>query len=548
MKKIILLLGFLSTVTNAQVLNHKEGFTRQDSLRGTNNEYRNWWDVTHYSVSVEPIEKDKFISGNVIIKFDEVKKQHDKLLQIDLQEPMQVKSFVLNGKTINDFKREGNVFFLNTTKGKIKSKNNSLQISYFGNPRVAVKAPWDGGWIFAKDQQGRSWMSVAVQGLGASAWYPNKDYQGDEPDNGADLEIIVPKELVGVGNGRLVSVKEKGNKISYKWKVVNPINNYNIIPYIGHYRGIEKKYKGEKGNLDIKYYILDYNVSNALIHFNQVELMLKSFENWFGPYPFYEDSYKIIEAPHLGMEHQSGIAYGNGYKNGYLGRDLSGSGWGLKWDFILVHESGHEWFGNNITSKDIADMWIHEAFTAYSETLFTNTYYGKEAADEYVRGTRKAIQNDVPIIGEYGVNQEGSGDMYYKGANMLHTLRTWMNDDKKFKQMLRGLNKEFYHQTVTTKQIENYISEFSGLDLTAFFNQYLRTTEIPTLQIKQNGNHIEFKYINVVDGFTMPLRLKDSKKVIYPTTTWQVLDDSLINKAIDLSIDPNYFIETHIEL
>ncbi|WP_291072395.1 M1 family metallopeptidase [Empedobacter sp. UBA5637] len=545
MKKLVLLLGLISITTNAQVLNNKQEFTRQDSLRGTNNEFRNWWDVKKYKVSVEPDYQSKSIKGKTTITFDKIAPQQSDLLQIDLQDPMMVSAVKLNGKKISDFKRDGNVYFINVGKN-IKNTSNQLELEYNGNPRVAVRAPWDGGWIFAKDEKGRDWMSVAVQGLGASAWFPNKDYLGDEPDNGMELEIITPKNLVGVGNGRLVSKKEKNGKTTSTWKVVNPINNYNIIPYIGHYVNFKDTFEGEKGKLDLDYYVLDYNIDKAKSQFEQAKLMLKSFEHWFGPYPFYEDSFKIVEAPHLGMEHQSGIAYGNKFENGYLGRDLSGSGWGLKWDFIIVHEAGHEWFGNNITEKDVADMWIHEAFTAYSETLFTETYYGKDAASEYVRGTRKAIQNDIPIIGVYGVNQEGSGDMYYKGANMIHTLRTWMNNDEKFRQMLRGLNKEFYHQTVTTEQIENYIAKFSGLNLNAFFNQYLRTIKVPILELKQNGNKVEYRYTNVVDGFAMPLRLKDSDVTINPTTNWQTINNSTITKAIDVTINPNYYIDTHI--
>lgn len=545
MKKLVLLLGLISITTNAQVLNNKQEFTRQDSLRGTNNEFRNWWDVKKYKVSVEPDYQSKSIKGKTTIIFDKTAPQQSDLLQIDLQDPMMVSAVKLNGKKISDFKRDGNVYFINVGKN-IKNTSNQLELEYNGNPRVAVRAPWDGGWIFAKDEKGRDWMSVAVQGLGASAWFPNKDYLGDEPDNGMELEIIAPKDLVGVGNGRLVSKKEKNGKTISTWNVVNPINNYNIIPYIGHYVNFKDTFEGEKGKLDLDYYVLDYNIDKAKSQFEQAKLMLKSFEHWFGPYPFYEDSFKIVEAPHLGMEHQSGIAYGNKFENGYLGRDLSGSGWGLKWDFIIVHEAGHEWFGNNITEKDVADMWIHEAFTAYSETLFTETYHGKEAASEYVRGTRKAIQNDIPIIGVYGVNQEGSGDMYYKGANMIHTLRTWMNNDEKFRQMLRGLNKEFYHQTVTTEQIENYIAKFSGLNLNAFFNQYLRTIKVPTLELKQNGNKVEYRYTNVVDGFAMPLRLKDSEVTINPTTNWQTINNSTITKAIDVTINPNYYIDTHI--
>lgn len=545
MKKLLLILGLLSITTNAQVLNHKKEFTRQDSLRGTNNEFRNWWDVKHYKVNVEPDFSTKSIKGTSTITFDISAKQGSDLIQIDLQEPMKIVHVKLNGQEIKEFKQDGNVYFITVGK-KLKAKDNLLELQYQGNPRVAIKAPWDGGWIFTKDEKGRDWMSVAVQGLGASAWFPNKDYLGDEPDNGMELEIVTPKDLVGVGNGRLVSEKTIKDKKIYKWKVVNPINNYNIIPYIGNYVNFKDTYQGEKGKLDLNYYVLDYNLEKAKIQFEQAKLMLKSFEYWFGPYPFYEDSFKIIDAPHLGMEHQSGIAYGNKFKNGYLGRDLSGSGWGLKWDFIIVHEAGHEWFGNNITEKDVADMWIHESFTAYSETLFTETYYGKKAADEYVRGTQNAIQNDIPIIGVYGVNQEGSGDMYYKGANMIHTLRTWLNDDVKFRGILRGLNKEFYHQTVTTAQIENYIAQNSGLDLTAFFNQYLRTIDIPTLEIKQEDNQIIYRYTTIVEGFKMPLRLNNSEITIYPTKDWQVLNQSTIKKVSDVEVNPNYYIKTSI--
>ncbi|SFN02507.1 Peptidase family M1 [Algoriella xinjiangensis] len=545
MKKLLLILGLLSITTNAQVLNHKKEFTRQDSLRGTNNEFRNWWDVKHYKVNVEPDFSTKSIKGTSTITFDISAKQGSDLIQIDLQEPMKIVHVKLNGQDIKEFKHDGNVYFITVGK-KLKAKDNLLELQYQGNPRVAIKAPWDGGWIFTKDEKGRDWMSVAVQGLGASAWFPNKDYLGDEPDNGMELEIVTPKDLVGVGNGRLVSEKTIKDKKIYKWKVVNPINNYNIIPYIGNYVNFKDTYQGEKGKLDLNYYVLDYNLEKAKIQFEQAKLMLKSFEYWFGPYPFYEDSFKIIDAPHLGMEHQSGIAYGNKFKNGYLGRDLSGSGWGLKWDFIIVHEAGHEWFGNNITEKDVADMWIHESFTAYSETLFTETYYGKKAADEYVRGTQNAIQNDIPIIGVYGVNQEGSGDMYYKGANMIHTLRTWLNDDVKFRGILRGLNKEFYHQTVTTAQIENYIAQNSGLDLTAFFNQYLRTIDIPTLEIKQEDNQIIYRYTTIVEGFKMPLRLNNSEITIYPTKDWQVLNQSTIKKVSDVEVNPNYYIKTSI--
>lgn len=539
------MLALMSISVQGQVLNHKKEYTRQDSLRGSNTEYRDWWDVKHYKISVEPDFKSKSIKGKNTISFDVIKDRKTDLMQIDLQDPMQITAVKLNGKKIKEYNRDGNVYFIPVPKN-IKSKDNKLELSFEGNPLVAKNAPWDGGWIFTTDEKGRDWMSVACQGLGASVWYPNKDYLADEPDNGADLEIIVPNDLVAVGNGRLVNKKTKGDKTTYTWRVTNPINNYNIIPYIGKYVNFKDTYNGENGTLDLDYYVMDYNLDKAKSQFTQAKDMLKSFEYWFGPYPFYEDSFKMIESPHLGMEHQSGIAYGNKFANGYLGRDRSNTGWGLKWDFIIVHEAGHEWFGNNITNKDVADMWIHEGFTSYSEALHTESLFGKDAGADYVRGTRFAIANEKPLIGIYGVNQEGPGDMYNKGANVIHTLRTWLNDDEKFRQILRGMNKEFYHQTVTTKQIEDYLAEQSGLDLTEFFNQYLRTKDIPVLEIKQEGKSFLYRYTNVVDGFNMPIRLAHSQLTLYPTKDWKELKNVNYKKSSEIEIDPNYYVDTSV--
>jgi aminopeptidase N len=383
-------------------------------------------------------------------------------------------------------------------------------------------------------------MSVACQGLGASVWYPCKDHQSDEPDNGATLTINTPASLVAVGNGRLKNKTIADNKASYTWEVKDPINNYNIIPYIGRYVTWSDTLQGENGKLDLNYWVLEQDLDKAKKQFEQVKPMLRAFEYWFGPYPFYEDGYKLVQAPHLGMEHQSAVAYGNGFQNGYLGRDLSGSGWGTKWDFIIVHESGHEWFANNITTKDIADMWVHEGFTNYSETLFTEYYYGKRAGNEYLQGLRKNIANDTPIIGAYGVNREGSGDMYYKGANLLHTIRQIINDDSTFRKILRGLNKDFYHQTVTSKQVENYISEKSGKNLSKVFDQYLRTTQIPVLQLKAEGDKIKFKWTNCIAGFNMPVKLTNGQW-IHPTTTEQKIKWGGKDFS-DVEVDKNFYI------
>ena len=490
-------------------------FTKADTLRGSLNENRDWFDILKYHIYVEPNIEKKSIAGVVIWKAKQVKAA--KKIQVDLQQPLIIDSIKINNATpgyefadLNStkvsFVRNENIALVDP--GPTNFKNEFvLYIYYHGVPREAVRPPWDGGWIWKKDANGKPWVSVACQGLGASVWYPCKDIQLDEPDQGASVSMKIPEGLKLISNGRPM-YDDRPN--FYSWQVTNPINNYNIIPYIGDYIGWYEKYKGIKGDLDLHYWALREDSAKAKKQFTQVPEMLKAFEYWFGPYPFYEDGYQIIQSPHLGMEHQSAIAYGNKFANGYLGRDLSGSGWGLKWDYIIVHESGHEWFANNITTKDIADMWVHEGFTSYSETLFTEYYYGKEAGNDYTYGLRKRIQNDGPIIGHYGVNNEGSGDMYAKGAVMLHSIRASINNDSLFRSILIGLNKDFYHQTVTTDQIENYISQKSGINFSKVFDQYLRTIQIPTFSYSYDSKEkiLTYQWKNCVKGFDQPLHFK----------------------------------------
>lgn len=386
-------------------------------------------------------------------------------------------------------------------------------------------------------------MSVACQGLGASVWYPCKDHQSDEPDRGALLRISVPDTLMAIGNGRLKGKQQyKKGWTVYDWEVKNPINNYNIIPYIGKYAHFNESYAGEKGNLDCDYWVLEDELEKAKEQFKQVPLMLKAFEHWFGAYPFYEDGFKLVQSPHLGMEHQSAVAYGNGFQNGYRGRDLSASGWGLKWDFIIVHESGHEWFGNNITSNDLADMWLHESFTNYSETLFTDFHFGTAAGNAYVQGTRALIRNDAPIIATYNVNDQGSGDMYYKGGNLVHIIRQLFKSDEKFRTALRELNKTFYHKTVNTEEVESFFSTKTGLNLSPVFDQYLRNTSIPTLEIKKGKKEIMYRWKDCIPSFNMPVRLMSDKesKWIYPTSSWKTLKTSADYSK--LTVDKNFYV------
>ena len=552
--KVCLIFTFyflLFTSSEAQPLKPMQAFTHADTLRGTYGPTRDWWDVTKYDLHVKFNLKDSSISGFNIIDFEVLKS--GTTIQIDLQEPMILDSIkvIATRSTANTgnipFTQDGNAYFIQPISwmknGEMKKKN-YIYVYYHGKPRIAIRPPWDGGLIMQKDKNNNPFVSLACQGLGASVWYPCKDHQADEPDS-AEMHITIPDSLICVGNGRFRGkINNSDGTATYDWAVTNPINSYNLIPYIGKYTHFSEVYEGEKGKLDMDYWVLDYNLEKAKEQFKDAPRMMKAFEHWFGPYPFYEDGFKLVEAPHLGMEHQSATAYGNKYKNGYLGRDLSGTGWGLKWDFIIVHEAGHEWFANNITTKDIADMWVHEGFTNYSETLFTDYWYGKPAGNEYVIGTRKGIQNDIPIIGIYNVNQEGSGDMYPKSGNMLHSIRQVINDDEKFRQILRGLNKTFYHQTVTTKQVEDYINKESKINFSKVFDQYLRTVQIPVLEYKIDGYKLSYRYTNCVKGFNPPLKIKfKTEQWIKPTEKWQTLN--LYPEGDNsFTVDPNFYIKT----
>jgi aminopeptidase N len=533
----------------AQVNEDKNIFTKEDTLRGSNGKYRQKWDVLKYDITVEPDIIAKTIVGKCEMQFFD---KGATTMQLDLQEPMILDS-VKQGEYTFKFTREKNVYWVKYRDIKddvtfaYKESKQQLVFYFHGKPREAIRAPWDGGWVWKKDKNNNPWMTVACQGLGASVWYPCKDIQSDKPDSGATLRIIVPDSLVAVGNGRLTEKKILGNgNTMYTWTVKNTINNYCIIPYIGKYVHFSEKYAGLKGNLDMDYWVLDYNLEKAKKQFTDAPKMMKAFEHWFGPYPFYEDSYKLVDAPHLGMEHQSATAYGNEYKMGYLGKDWSGTGEGMKWDFIIIHESGHEWFANSICTNDIADMWVHEGFTDYSETLFIDYYWGKEAGNNYIQGIRTSIDNDVPIIGPYGVNKEGSGDMYFKGGNMLHLIRQLTKDDEKFRVMLNGLNKDFYHKTVTTQEVEKYISEKLQLDLTSIFNQYLRTIKVPLLEYKPEGRKVFYRWTNVVDNLKLPIKVSFGKdeQWITPTTEWKKIKLGKWYDGKTLLVNKNFYVKS----
>ncbi|WP_422079624.1 M1 family metallopeptidase [Ulvibacterium sp.] len=513
-------------------------FTEQDTLRGSITPERAWWDLNYYHLDVEVQPDNKYISGSNTIRYKVVEPKQT--LQVDLQPPLNIEKVTQDGKELK-VDSNGNAHFVQLEKSQQPGEFNEIVVHYSGYPKEAVNAPWDGGFSWKKDSRGKHFIATSNQGLGASVWWPNKDHMYDEVDSMA-ISVTVPKNLMDVSNGRLLKIEEDETTKTFHWFVASPINNYGVNINIADYKHFGTIYQGAAGPLTLDYYVLPQNFDKAQKQFQQVPQMMKAFEHWFGPYPFYKDGFKLVEVPYLGMEHQSSVTYGNKYQNGYLGQDLSGTGWGLKFDFIIIHESGHEWFANSITYKDIADMWIHEGFTAYSENLFLDYYHGKKAAADYVIGTRSNIKNDRPIIGKYDVNHEGSGDMYYKGANMLHTLRQLVEDDDIWRKTLRGLNRDFYHQTVTTQQIEDYLSEKTEKDLSAFFNQYLRTVMVPKLEYTIEGDTITYRYTDIVSGFDMPVRIfvEDKPHWLFPNQEWKT--EALQGELSTFKIDRNFYI------
>lgn len=540
LKQILVPIFFLFSYNS---FSQSKPFTKEDTLIGSNTSYRAWWDVMHYNISVKPDFNSKTISGYNIITYKTIADTLPFLMQIDLQDPLQIDSVFVDRIKFTNYKKENNRWMMSLSNQQ-KNTEHTIHLFYHGKPKVAINPPWDGGFVWKKDSLGNPWISAACQGAGASVWFPCKDVQSEEPEDGAMLTMIVPDTLIAIGNGKLISQQKNGDGyISYIWRVSNIINSYDIIPYIGKYTNIKDSVIGENGKLITDYWVLNYHVEKAKQHLKpNVVKTIKCLEHWFGPYPFYEDSYKIVEAPYLGMEHQSNIAYGNNYLNGYSGKDLSNTGWGLKWDFIVVHETAHEWFGNSITAYDVADNWIHEGFASYAEVLFTECEFGKEAGNDYCEGVKKSINNDIPIIGNYGVKKEGSGDMYNKGSNIIHMIRQLIDDDEKFRLLLRDVSKTFYHKCITTKEFENYLILKTEKDLQPLFNQYLRTTQIPKLEYKIKKNKLFFRYINCINGFNMPVKINLEKTVwISPTTQWQTL--ILEKKAKKITIDRNVYVQ-----
>jgi len=521
MLRYILLLGFFAI--NHSLFAQNYNFTKADSLRGQLNADRNYWDVVFYDLNLKIAINDSSIGGynKIILKKSAIKPR----LQLDLFSNLIVDSILFNGQN-KRYERQYNTIIVETNYSK-NQLYDTIIVYYHGKPRVAVKAPWDGGFVWKKDKNNNPWVGVACEGLGASCWWLLKDHLSDEPDS-MRISISVPESLFCVANGNLRSIKnDKANKgfYVYEWFVSYPINSYNVTLNIGDYAHIKDSYNGLNGKLDLDYYVLSYNKSKAKKHFKQVKDMLKCFETVLGPYPFYRDGYALVETDYWGMEHQSAIAYGNNYQNNEFG-----------FDFIIVHESGHEWFGNNISCRDHAELWIHESFTTYTETMLVECWQGKKKADEYILTQRPRIRNLDPMLGTLDVNFDEwkSSDIYYKGAWMLHTLRHITNNDFLWKKTIRNMNDVFRLTTTTTDSIVNYFNRSLQKDYTKFFNQYLKYNDIPIFKykLKKTDNttyRLYYQWLADEPNFEMPLDVLVQGKLqrIYPKISQQVMEITL---------------------
>jgi aminopeptidase N len=505
----------------------QNSFTRKDSLQGGLRVERTSFDVQKYDLNITIDPEKRFIFGSNTISFKTT--ENTSKIQIDLFANMQVDS-ILHDKKQLKYTREFNAVFIEFPKEIKKNKNCEIQFFYSGNPIVAKNAPWDGGFVFKKDASDKPWIGVAVQGTGASLWYPVKDSQSDEPDNGAKISVAVPNGLMNVSNGKFLgSTDLKNGYTRWDWEVKNPINTYDITVNVADYFHFSEKLN----DLSIDYYVLKQNEEKARKQFQQTVPMLECFQSKFGKYPFSEDGFKLVETPFLGMEHQSAVAYGNGYKNGYLGEDLSGTGVGMLFDYILIHESGHEWFGNSITAKDIADMWIHEAFTMYSEVVYIECQFGKEKAEMYINGLQKAVANDRPIIGQYGVNNEGSSDMYYKGALLLNTLKNILKNDDRWWEILLKYSETYRHKIIDTETVIAFFSSEFKMDLTSIFNQYLRYKDIPELVLQKSNDTLEYFWKTNEPNFKMPVDVRIGKNIIRLHATTEIQKSDFVIKNLN---------------
>lgn len=499
-------------------------FTHADTLRGSLRPERTCFDVLHYGLHLRIDPKKQHISGHVDIKY--AVEENFTTLQLDLFENMKIQRILFKGKELN-YDRIANAVFVNFSETQLKGNIDSLSVYYSGQPQKAHNPPWDGGFVWAKDKNGRPWFAVACEGDGASLWWPNKDHLSDEPDS-LTISIAVPQKLMAICNGNLREIKEEGNYTRYDWAVTYPIDNYNVTFNIGHYvQFSETYYSFDNDSMQLDYYVIDYNEEKAKKHFQQTGDVIAAYEHYMGKYPFWNDGFALVETPYLGMEHQGAIAYGNRYMRGYLGGMIPLD---MDWDYIIVHETGHEYYGNSIGCSDLSEMWIQESFTTYLEALFVEYTMSKEDATRYLGSQKFYISNKEPIIGPKGVNFENwsGSDHYFKGAWILHTLRNAIGDDKEWFRLFYLFYQQNKLSQITTDDIVTFFNENTSRKWDAFFDQYLRYPNIPILQyqIEKNDTNILVRYRWEADvaEFNMPILIGKAghyQRVEPSTKEWQ---------------------------
>lgn len=502
------LLGIHYNMHNPKKAGKYPQFTEETRLRGTLTRYRSCYDVKHYDINISIMPESKSLKGYVDIHA--VAAGDFDTLQVDLYENLKLNSIEVNGVNAG-FKRKEGAVFVAVSGGMKKGGKLVMRVNYEGKPMIARKPPWAGGMVWKKDKNGKPWIGVACEGDGASLWWPNKDHLSDEPDS-TSINITVPAGLMAVANGRLRDSIPNGRETTYKWFVSHPINNYNITVYVGDLVKLHDTYQSKISDktLDLDHYVLSYNYEKAKKHFAQLKPQLDFYEKYFGEYPWYRDGFKLVESPFAGMEHQSAIAYGNGYKDGYDG-----------FDYIILHETAHEWWGNSVTAFDLAHVWIHEGFASYCEALYVEHSRNYRAYMGYLRGQAIMIKNKRPVVGPEGYHyfDYRDGDVYNKGSWILHTLRLTLNDDLLFFDILKTFSLAYREKQVVSQDFIDLVNAKTGKDYTWFFNQYLYKRKIPVLEFYWSDHgDLYYRWSGVNEDFKMPLEVTVNGMVRFTIT------------------------------
>jgi aminopeptidase N len=507
--------------------------TRADILRGEYGRYRANNDLLSYHLDVRVDPAKKSIAGKNTIRFRML--SDDTRIQLDLHPDLAIDRILLDTTPLK-YQRDLATVYVDFPNTLRSGRTYSIDFYYSGMPREQGRF---GGMAFRADPAGRPWITTAAEDEGASSWWPNKDQWRDEPE-GMQLSVAVPNGLMDVSNGKFVSKTDLGDGYTrWDWLVQYPINSYGVALNIAAY-----SHFGEKlGDLPLDYYVLPENLERARAQFAQAKPMIEIFQRYFGEYPFAKDGYKLVEVPYLGMEHQSAVAYGNNFANGYLGRDFTGVGISTQFDFIIIHESAHEWFGNAVSAADVSDMWIHEGWGTYLEALYVEQRWGKEAALKYVNGEKPKVKNQEPVMTQRGIHRSPTQDMYFKGALFLNTLRSVVDDDARWEKLIRDFYQRFKYQTIMTEDVVAFFNAQLGRNLTPIFDQYLRRAALPTLELAfVEPGTLAYRWKADERAFAMPVRIgaRGMWQVIEPTTDWKRMPTLLTKEQVEVATDLYY--------